>query len=196
MVMGLVADVGWHAVLCVFSRRARCPPTACALAQRRSIDVTTSKRADDASTAVFADAYAASGLCRQNQQAADVLLAAAEADAKPAGGKHGGVPQARAASAAARLRKLGGSQGTATPWCGAWPCCCGTAQVGMWARTAGASLEAAQLACHAMQPLPVSRYPAPQPATTRGPAGCCRARCRPSSPSSCWPPCSGATATA
>lgn len=96
------------------------PSEACPLASRlppskpRSIDVTTTSKKADAASAAFADAYAASGLCRQNQQAIQELLAAAQQDAPPSP-KHGGVPHA-AASAAAQLLKLGRSQGTATPW--------------------------------------------------------------------------------
>lgn len=71
-----------------------------------SIDVTSSKQLGERAASEFADAYAASELCRSNEAEMEALLAAApQRDGN--GHKH---------SRARSLLQLGGPQGTITPW--------------------------------------------------------------------------------
>lgn len=77
------------------------PPLPC-----RSIDVTSSKQLGERAASEFADAYAASELCRCNEAEMDALLAAAP---QRDGNSH---KHSRARS----LLQLGGPQGTITPW--------------------------------------------------------------------------------
>lgn len=81
------------------------PPTNPSLPSGR-IDVTSSKQLLERAASEFADAYAASELCRSNEAEMDALLAAAP---QRDGNSH---RHSRARS----LLQLGGPQGTITPW--------------------------------------------------------------------------------